>query len=245
MRLLSLVLAGIFLVASSSLFAELAITPDETKAQAEFNKAYRVPDKDARKTALGVLSNAKHSSSFKLLYGVATSDPEAEVRQAAFEQLAKAPAHDPSNAALLAQIFSSLKTTSNEKDQEAVVAYGKALAPVEFKTQLTAAFIQRLTSLRYQKIPALMQQSNGQTNAQQIANVKKQRKHYEDLLEAFNGFVHSEVSSATEDSPNLLKKWWEANQAVLAKADRDLLDKYKKEDADAAKAAAEAAKAAK
>ncbi len=247
MRLLSLALAGFSLFLSSSLFAELAITPEETKSQAEFNKAYRVPDKEARKMALAVLSNAKHSSSFRLLYSVVGSDPDPDVRLAAYQQLAKAPAHDPSIAGMLAQVFSSLKNTAVEKDQEVVINYGKALEPVEFKTNIVNAFVYRLAALRYPDVPALIQTSGpgGVTdNRRQIENVKKQRKFFEELLETFNAVAHSDVNSATKDSPKLIKTWFDANGAKFATADRDLAEKYRKEDLEAAKAAADAAKAA-
>ncbi len=243
MRLLSIAWVGLCLFASQQVFA-LAITPEEAKAQTEFTKAYRVNDKVARRTALSILEGAKHDSSWKLIYNVAATDPESEVRLGAFATLAREPARDTSVAHMLAQLYSVIK----DNDVEDKLSYAKAMATSEFKTELVIAVATRLAALRYPDVPKLVQSQTGggsSDNRRQIETVKKQRAEYEELLEAFNAFAKSEFKMPTKDTPGMIKRWLETNQTKLATADKELADKYHKEDLEAAKAAKEAADAAK
>jgi len=242
MRLLCIACAGFFLLASQQLFAA-AITPEEAKIQSEFPKAYRVNDKDARKSALSMLDGAKHSSSWKMVYDVAVSDPEADVRLAAVTVLAKEPARDSSVAHMVVQLFNNVKFN----DTEIKLNYTKAMAPSEFKYEMIYALVDHISKLRYPDVPRYIPGSSSGTgavsngNAKQIENVKKIRKEFEEILEAFNAFAKSDCSTAAKDTPLLITKWFQTNQTKLAAADKELADKYKKEDADAAKAAKEAA----
>jgi hypothetical protein len=240
MRILTLALAALF-VCSAPLLHAAMITPEESKVQAEFKKEYNNPDKTARIAALAKLEGAKHSSSWQLVYSVATTDPEEAVRMAAIATLAKEPAHDTSLARMLAQIFSAIKF--NDVDKKTEVA--KAIAPSEFKYDIVAAIVDHLIKLRYPDVPAPYRGTNGMTNDKAIENAEKARKEFDGLLAAFNEIAKSEVGSATKESPQLLRRWWDASQAKFVAADRELALKYRKEDEAAAKAAAEAAKAAK
>lgn len=216
------------------------ITPEEQKVQQEFTKAYNNPDKTARIAAMSMLEGAKHSSSWSLLAGKATGDPDAEVRLAAFTILAKEPARDTSLARMLAGIYSNIKFN----DYDARLAHAKALAPVQFKADVTMAVGTDLTKMRYPDIPRLIQQqtASGSTdNRRQIEAAKKARTEYEGLLEAFNAFAGSELKSPTKETPMTMKKWLDENLPKMAKEDRDLAEKNRKEDAEAEKKAKEAA----
>lgn len=228
----------------------LDLSPDEKKLQTEFDKAYRVPDKVQRVVALSMLEGAKHPTSWQKLMGVASSDPEPEVRLAAFTVLAKEPARDPNLERMLLSLFSGIKF--NDFDMR--LNYVKAMAPSQFKYELVAAVADQLSKMRYPDVPKYIPQSSGpggssNGNAQQIKAAQKARKEFEELLEAFNAFAQSDVVAPTKESPLLLPKWFQANAAKIAAADKELADRNKKEDAEAAKAAkeaaAEAAKAAK
>ncbi len=241
MRLLSLVLTLVCLLAAGHSHAAAALTPDEQKSQSEFDKAYRVPDKDARKNALTILEGAKHSSSWQKLMSVATSDPEAEVRLAAVTALAKAPARDSSVERMLVSLYSNLKFN----DFDSRLNYAKAMAPSAFKFNIIALLTEQISKMRYPDVPKLTQTGNGQSNITAVKTAQKTRKEFEEILEAFNAIAQSEVTSPTKDSPLNLTKWFQANAGKLSAADKELADKNKKEDAEAAKAAADAAKAAK
>jgi len=169
MRLLSSALAALSLIACSQLFAELAITPDETKSQAEFNKAYRVPDKDARKAALGILSASKHSSSFRLIYAVA-ANPRRGKPISAWPRSSnwRNPSARLQRRQTAGKRLFRFEKHRQRQRREAVISYGKALAPVQFKSEIVFAFISRLTALRYPKIPPLIQQ-NGPAAPRTIA----------------------------------------------------------------------------
>lgn len=243
MRLFSFACATFCIIVSQQLFGAVA-SPDEVKAQTEFMKAYRVNDKVARRSALAILEGAKHDSSWKLIYNVAATDPEPEVRLAAFTVLAREPARDPSIAHLLAQLYSVIK----DPDAEDKLHYAKAMATSEFKAELVYAVGSRLVAMRYPDVPRLIQTQGpggSNDNRRQIENVEKMRKEYEELLAAFNEFAKSGITAPIKDTPGMIKRWLETNQSKLAIADKELADKYKKEDDEAAKAAKEAAAAAK
>src|SRR5258707_1251711 len=127
MRAALLTLCCVFLAASGLRAA--AITPEEQKLQAEFKKAYNNPDKTARSAAISMLDGAKHSSSWALLDGISKSDPDAEVKLAAFTSLAKEPARDTSLSHMLVVNFLNVKFN----DYDTRLAFVKAMAPSEFK----------------------------------------------------------------------------------------------------------------
>ncbi|HLX64716.1 MAG TPA: hypothetical protein VKX17_25825 [Planctomycetota bacterium] len=235
MRVL-IALAGFCFLASTTLFAADTISPEEKKLQEEFTKAYRVNDKDARKTAVGMLDGAKHKSSWDMVANVARTDPDKEVQLAAIGILAKVPAHDGSIAHQLALIYSAIKFN----DIEHRLAVAKILTGVEFKYEIANAIGYQLTQMRYPDVPKPMAFQTGGNNLKQIEAVQKQRKEYEELLEDFNTMAHSEVTPIKE-APNKVKQWLAENSGKLVQADRELADKYKKEDAEAAKAAKAAA----
>ena len=214
-----------------------SITPEEQKIQTEFNKAYNNPDKDSRKTALAALDGAKHPSSWALLDRVAKNDPDPDVRLAAFTSLAKEPAHDTSVARMLVQDFSAIRFN----DTEIKISYAKAMAGSEFKTDVAAAIGDHLSKMRYPDIPKYYPggaTGNVVKNPQAgMDKAKKDRGEFEEMLAAFNAVANSEVKSATKETPSAIGKWMSANMSKLALADRELADKYRKEDAEAAKAA--------
>ena len=242
MRLFLIAAVALSILGATNLHA-LDLTPEEKKLQVEFEKAYRVPDKVQRVVALSMLEGAKHPTSWQKLMAVASSDPEPEVRLAAFTVLAKEPARDPNLERMLVSLFAGIKFN----DFDARLNYVKAMAPSEFKYDLIAAVADQLSKMRYPDVPRYIPGSSGgpggstNGNAQQIKNAEKARKEYEELLEAFNEFAKSDVSKPTKESPLLMPKWFQANAAKLAMADKELADRYKKEDAEAAKAAKEAA----
>jgi len=52
---------------------------------------------------------------------------------------------------------------------------------------------------------------------------------------SINAIAASSIETPSYEAPRKIKTWWENNMAYFAKADRDLAEKYKKEDAEAAK----------
>jgi hypothetical protein len=235
MRASLIAVAGLLFAAATCLTAA-ELSPDEKKLQAEFQKAYRVNDKDARKSALVMMEGTKHPSSWSMVANVAATDPELDVRVAAVTILAKVPAHDTSIARQLAGLYSNLKAN----DFQGRLDYAKAMAAIEFKADVVYAIGEHLSKLRYPDIPPLLQTSGAAgsgDNRRQIEAAKKARKEFEELLEAWNAISKSELTSPTKDTPQLMKTWLTTGVAKLAQADRELADKYKKEDAEAAKAA--------
>lgn len=230
-------LLPLLLLIAVSLSHAASITPEEQKIQTEFNKAYNNPDKEARKTALSALDGAKHPSSWALLDRVAKNDPDPEVRLAALTSLAKEPAHDSSVARMLVQDFSAIRFN----DTEIKISYAKAMAGSEFKADVAAAIGDHLTKMRYPDIPKYYPggaTGNVVKNPQAgMDKAKKDRGEFEEMLAAFNAVANSEVKSATKETPSTVRKWMDANMVKLAQTDRELADKYRKEDAEAAKAA--------
>lgn len=223
-----------------------AISPDEQKLQTDFNKSYNNPDKDARKAALPSMEATKHSSSWAILDRISKSDPDPEVRLAAYTSLSKVPARDGSVSQMLAATFNAIKIN----DTEMKIKYAQAMATHEFKAQAANAIGETIAKMRYPDIPRILPGGGGggqvSNNPQAaIDRAKKDRTEFEEMLTHFNSAANSEIKTATKESPGTIRKWMGANMAKLAQTDRELADKYRKEDEEAAKAAKAAAKAAK
>src|SRR6185295_2558874 len=182
-------LALLFAFGLAAIAAGADLSPDEKKLQGEFQKAYRVNDKDARKSALTMMEVTKHPSSWAMISQVASTDPDAEVRLAAFTLLAGLPARDGSMAHQLVTMYSAVKPN----DFQTRLDYAKAMAKVEFKSEIVWTLGDHLSRMRYPDIPPPIQSSTGGNNSALIENVKKQRKQFEDLLEAFNAIAQSEI----------------------------------------------------
>jgi hypothetical protein len=239
MRVLSLSFV-ILLICAAGVSHAAAITPEEAKVQADFSKAYNNPDKTARMTAISMLEGMKHPSSYGIVYKIAASDPDESVRMAALEVLAKEPAHDDSVARMLGQLADGIR---NDLEKKAEVI--TKMAASEFKFPIVSSATDTLMRARYPDEPKLYQGANGQSNIGLINAVKKQRKEYEAMLDALNAVAKTEIAKPTKETPNTMKTWWATNAAKIAADDKALADKYRKEDAEAAKAAAEAKKNAK
>ncbi|HLX60515.1 MAG TPA: hypothetical protein VKX17_04445 [Planctomycetota bacterium] len=207
-----------------------ALSAEEARAQADFKTAYNNPDKSARKTACALLANAYHTTSWQLLASAALKDPDDSVRLVAFTTLAKVRARNGSQAYMLAQCFSALKPAEGDLRLE----FARALAPVEFKYEITAAMVEVISKMVYPNVPTTTTSVQGLPSGNPEA-VRKVRRHFEAMLAAFNAVAKSEIDTASYEVPRKVKAWWEANMAQFAKADRELAEKYKKDDAQAVK----------
>lgn len=235
----------ILCVALSEVHAALALAPEPTPEQKgviEFQKGVASPDKEARLKAIETYAATKPpKTSWPFFVRVASSDPEAEVRHTAFESLAKMPARDTSLAKLLISIFESQKP--NELKERAFLE--KLMAPSEFKADILATLADQVQRLRWPDDPKMMK---GKTNSDHYEKMKEECKQKRDeftaILTLLSDIGNCDVTEGSKETQARVKRWWDANQAKFQKADSEILAKYAKEDAEAAKAAKDAAMAA-
>ena len=229
---------------ATPLFGALALvaepTPEE-KAASDFSKGLSNPDRAKRIAAVEafVATKPATTSAFQLLYRAVSSDPDSEVQLIAYRALAKAPAPNNTVARMLVAAFDALKPN----DAKARILYAKAMEPSEFKADVAGALADEVTKLRWPENP---RGYKGRAATQkQKDDTKEKQDEMKEMLEAFNAIANSSVTAADKDTSTKMKAWWSANEAKFQKADAELAAKYGKADADAAKAARDAAEAAK
>ena len=212
----------------------------EVKALADFTKGINNPEKPARVAAINAFVASKPPiAEWPLLLRIAETDPEPAVRLTAYTALAKMPAHNAQVAKMLVAGYEDLKA-NDFKDR---LDFAKAMKYSEFKTDVIAALADQVNKMRWPDEPVALYGQRVTDKAKEI--VKEKREELTDMLAVFNEVAKSSVTDPGKDTPAKVRKWWEANEIKFQKADYDLTAKYAKEDSDAAKAAKEAALAAK
>ena len=235
-------LSLLFLLVAPQLQAALALAPEltpEQKALINFEKDIDSPDRAARVKAIETFVATKPTAaSWPLFVRLASADPEAPVRHAAFAALAKMPARDTSLAKLLVSVFEGLKP--NDLRERATI--GKMMEPSEFKAEIVQALADQVERLRWPEDPKGYRGKAVSERAKEEAKEKK--AEFTALVNVLNDVGKCNITEMNKETPVKVKKWWEANQAKLQKADNELLAKYAQADAEAAKAAKDAAMAA-
>jgi len=212
----------------------------EKQALADFSKGVNNPDKATRIAALEAYAATKPPpSSWSLYVRVAETDPEMDVRHAAFTTLAKLPSHTPQLGRTLVQVYSSLKPN----DMKERLFFAKAMEPSEFKADVIGIIVDQLERMRWAVEPMAY---NGRKISDKVKeDVKEKQDELKDFVSVLNQLGKADLPEANKEINIKVKKWWDTNQAKFVKADTELAMKYAKEDADAAKAAKEAAATAK
>jgi hypothetical protein len=227
MRILLLMFAAIVLAVSAN---AASISPDEAKAQAEFKKAYANPNAKQRKEAPKILLHAVDPSSWQMLAIVVNTDTDRDVRWIAFSVLGKMPPRDPLVSHLLADSF----TKSDKRDQPMKIGMAKLMAASPFKTEIAGAIVDHMyVNMRYPEFVAVDPTSTNNDAA--INLVKTERKEFSEMLAVFNKLTGAELAPSANARTDI-KKWFQGAQADLAREDRETLDKFRKEDAEKAKA---------
>ena len=195
--------------------ANAPLSSDEARLQADFRKAFNTPGPAARKEALNLLANTYHISTWQLLANAANNDPDESVRVQAMSVLAHEPARNGTLAHVLAQCFTALKLT----DLFLKGSFAKEMAASEFKYEIASTLENALLNLRYPDV---------YRSAQALG--RKEQQNFQMVLDAFNALAKSDVLEGDSIVHTKIKQWWEANQQTLMKADKELTEKYKKED---------------
>jgi len=213
------VLATLFLAASCR---AAALSPDETKAQAEFKKAYANPNAKQRKEAPKILLHAVDTSSWQMLAIVVNTDTDRDVRWIAFSVLSKMPLRDPAVSHLLADCF----TKSDKRDQPMKIGMAKLMAASPFKTEIAGAISDHIyVNMRYPEFVAVDPTSTNNDAA--INLVKTERKEFSEMLAAFNKLTGADIAPSLNARTDI-RKWYQNAQADLAREDRETLEKFRK-----------------
>ncbi|MEI6232206.1 MAG: hypothetical protein WCT04_04095 [Planctomycetota bacterium] len=209
----------------------------EKQAMVDFGKGMLSPDKATRLAAITAFEATKPPApTWPLLVRIATSDPEIDVRHTALNSLAKMPARDGHLAKMLVSIYDALKP--NDLKERIYVA--KAMVPSEFKADIVANILDQIEKLRWAEEP---KGYNGRKVPEKVKEeVKEKQGEFKALLEVFTELSKGDLGEPNKETNIKAKKWWDANQMKFLKADAELLAKYAKEDAEAAKAAKDIAK---
>lgn len=217
-------------------FAGASAAPElspEEKAVAECIQGMSSPSKQARVSAIERLKESKPENphSWRVFVQAMASDPEPEVRRAAFGALAQMSAHDTSVAKLLVNAYNELK--ANDLKQRNL--YAKLMKTVEFKADLAGVLADNLSKLRWPEEP---KGYGGRKVSQEVKEkVKEERDEIKHLLESFEEISKATGLTADKELPAKVKKWWAENEAKLQRADAEIMSKYAQADAEAAKAA--------
>jgi hypothetical protein len=224
---------------SAAAFAASA-SPEEVEKQNAFKKSYGSQVTNDRLAALANLEGCTHTSTWQLLYTVATVDAAKEVRIDAFKKLAAMPARNPGLAKMLAMAFNATRMKDEKDTSEIKQAFAEAMEKVEFKFDIGNAMTDYFhKNLRYPDILIAANSSPKQAqNAREFA--ERQRTELEQFLTAYNKLFSTDVKEPDKNTPANIRKWWTANAIKVAQADKELMLKYSEEDKEAAKAAKEA-----
>ena len=213
-----------------------ALSPEESDKQKEFNKTYRNPDHAERQKSLAILAGAASPSSWNMLANVVRTDPDKDVRAEAARTLCHEPARDASLAQMTVSVFQSIKPT----DVDAKLDMAAAMQSSEFKTEIINVLADFGSRLPYPDLRTANRPAGGGAIGGSIKDpnvmIGKQRLEFEKFLTAFNAIAHSDISIPDKNSPAGIRKWWEQNRAKSAAADKELLEKYRTEDKEKAKA---------
>jgi len=224
------------LLGASALHAA-APSPEETKKQGEFKKAYGSQVTKDRLAALENLTDCTHPSTMSLLSTVATTDADKEVRIDAFKRLAEMPQRNASVAKMLTQIFTTAKLKEEKDTAELKQKFADAAARVEFKFDLGNAMTEYFhRNLRYPDI-VIGAQMSAKAQANTRERLEAERNEMEEFLAVYNKMFDSDVKTPDKNTPANIRKYWAANGGKFAKSDKELTDKYAAEDKEAAKAA--------
>ena len=219
--------------------AATPLSPEESKKQDEFKKAYENTGKKDRVEAVQKLDGCTHPSSVQMLQTVIAIDTFPEVKGAAFRVLSSLPATDPSVSQMLAQLFDSLKPNDFESHLEFVPQMRNS----EFKYAVFEQLCDYGSKLRYPDL-ITYSQYGGDPNIM----IRKLRAEFEKFLKAFNLVTNAGLPLQDKNTPATIRTWWTNNKEKFLAADKELLEKYRAEDADRrnkALAAKEAAIASK
>ncbi len=207
-----------------------APSADELKAQADFKKDFASTEPTARREALKHLLKFKDPTTCQMLFIAATQDKDREVRFYAFQYLCRVPSRDGAVEHAVAQAFIAQPKTDQgiRVDMAGIIAKSK----LEFKAETVGAIAEFIwLSMRYPESYTV----DSTTNAEAAkAFAMNQRKHFESILKSLDKLCETN-GIASSKAPAEIKKWYQDAQPLLIKADRDLLDKNKKEDAEKAK----------
>jgi hypothetical protein len=211
------------LLAGASCWASNA-SSEELGKQADFRKAYGNIDKAERVKAVELLEGFAHPSTLQMLSTVVNTDRDEDVKKAAFHTLAKAPAHDPSVAQLLVNLFNQVKPN----DVPLRIEYAKLMEPTAFKYPVAECLADWGSKQRYpDRFSGTLQ--SGYNVDPNIA-IDKQRKEFVTFIEVFNALTQAGLKATDRNSPSELRKWWDANRIKVAQIDKELLAKFQAED---------------
>ncbi len=215
------------------------LSPEESKKQEDFKKAYGSTGKKDRIEAVQHLDGCAHPTTIQMLQTVISVDTYPEVKGAAFRILTNVPATDPGVSQMCAQIFDSLKPMDFETHMEFV----PQLRNLEFKYPVFEMLCDYGSKLRYPDL-VTYSQYGGDPNVQ----IRKTRAEFDKFLKAFNLVTNAGLPLQDKNTPSTIRTWWNNNKDKILATDKELLEKYRAEDADRrnkALAAKEAAIASK
>jgi hypothetical protein len=220
------------LLATGSAFSADAAKEFAAKQQ-QFKKLYGNNDPTERVTAVAELDGLTDAETLKMLHYVVVNDKAGIVRAAAFEQLTKVPTRNGNHANMLVALFQLVKMT----DMDLRLDMARMMANSQFKYAVTDALADFGSKLRYpDPYTGTVNRQNhsgggaSTTTNDPTAGINRQRKEFEKFISAFNSITNAGLKAADRNSPAEVKKWWEANKAKFAAADREIADKYKAED---------------
>ena len=198
--------------------------PDEDfKKQADFRKAYNNKEANEQVKALDLLAGSKHPSTWDILITVVNVNPSKAVRLAAFKLLCPMPARNIKLAQTLVALFEAVKPS----DIEARIAYAKEMANSEFKYPVYEALVEYGSKLRYPDLVTGFRQGGGTGDPNQV--LRRQRKEFEDYVDAFNEVTGAKLKAHDKASPREFTTWWNENKNRFLTADKEKLAKYEAE----------------
>ncbi len=225
---------GLLLSASTGWSAAAAATapgPEDLDKQAAFKKLYASREKDDHLKALKALEGSKHASTTDILITVIRVDPFPDVRVAAFRMLSLMPARDETLARILVDFFQSFRLN----EVEAHCDYAKYMVNSEFKFLISQALVEYGSHLSYPDLINTRPNARVPTNAgDPNVQIRKRREDFEAYSKVFNEVTGANIVPKKDSSPLLFKKWWTENQDRFIRQDRELVEKFRKEDLDAA-----------
>jgi len=218
----AIILAGLLLSPFVSAATAGALSPDEKQKQEEFHKAYiSGKEKGDRVKAFHILDGLAHKTTIAMIYSLAMSDPDKDVRLEACQVLSKAPVRDQTASQDLANIFNALKP--NDFDNRFAVA--QTMTNSAFKYYLVLALVDfGSKKLQYPDLQVVI------GGVDRNGPIRTERTNFEKFILIFNGLSGANLTASSRLSPTEVKKWWDQNSAKISQADQELLNKYKAED---------------
>ena len=209
-----------------------SLSPDEKQKQDAFKKAYGSQSTDDRAKAYALLEGAKHPTSWQLIATAVDAEMDDATKAEGLTILSKEPARDQTLARMLVARFQSVKPTNLEMRQTGLA---KRWRISEFgKYDILNLLADVGSRMRYPDMPTMIH-SGGMSVVNPEA-IHRTRLQFEAFMKVFNAISGADIT-LTRDTPQKLPKWWGDNSMKFAKADHDLAEKYRAEDAAAAKPA--------